>query len=353
MGDKMTTIKDVANEAGVSISTVSRILNFDETLSVGEDTRRRVLEVAEKLRYKKRNRHVPKGGKKIGIIQWHSDKEELTDLYYLQIQYGIENKASSLGAGVEKLTFDSVDKNRVKGLSGMIAVGKFDKTEVMSLKSYDLPLVFIGENYLTYDCDSIRSDFESPVRKIIDRFIDRGIQDIGMIAGKETTVTEKQGVRDPRVSTFDSYLAEKGLFNDAFVFQGPFGPDSGFELMNTAIKQLGDKLPHGFLIGSDSMAVGVLRALQQQNISVPDRVSLISFNDVAIAKYTSPALTTVHVHTELMGERAIEMLTDRIKEPKKVPELTVSCINTIMDGRLILTNLVSCRVIINIILRNG
>lgn len=71
------------------------------------------------------------------------------------------------------------------------------------------------------------------------------------------------------------------------------------------------------------MAVGVLRALQQQNISVPDRVSIISFNDVAIAKYTSPALTTVHVHTELMGERAIEMLDDRIKDPKKVPELTV------------------------------
>ncbi len=121
---------------------------------------------------KKRNRHVPKGGKKIGIIQWHSDKEELTDLYYLQIQYGIENKAASVGAGVEKLTFDSVDKNRVKTLSGMIAVGKFDKTEVQSLKSYGIPLVFIGENYLTYDCDSIRSDFESPVRKIIDRFID-------------------------------------------------------------------------------------------------------------------------------------------------------------------------------------
>ncbi len=144
-----------------------------------------------------------------------------------------------------------------------------------------------------------------------------------MIAGKETTVTEKQGVRDPRVSTFDAYLSEKGLLNDAFVFQGPFGPDSGFDLMNTAIKQLGDKLPHGFVIGSDSMAVGVLRALQQNHIKVPDRVSLISFNDVAIAKYTSPALTTVHVHTELMGERALEMLTDRIKDPKKVPELTV------------------------------
>ncbi len=60
-----------------------------------------------------------------------------------------------------------------------------------------------------------------------------------------------------------------------------------------------------FLIGSDSMAVGVLRALQQQHIKAPDRVSIISLQ-CAIAKYTSPALTTVHVHTELMGERQLK-----------------------------------------------
>lgn len=319
----MTTIKDVANEAGVSISTVSRILNFDDTLSVGEDTRRRVLEVAEKLQYKKRNKRQVKTGKQIAIVQWHTDKEELSDLYYLQIEYGIENKAASLGATVERVTYESIDKNRIKNFDGIIAVGKFDKTEVTELASYGLPVICIGENYLQYGMDCIRSDFESPVRKIVDRFIEKGINDIGMIAGKELTVTEKQGVRDPRVATFNQYLSEKGLYNSGFVFQGPFGPDSGFELMNKAIGELGDKLPHGFMIGSDSMAVGVLRALQQHNIKVPDRVSIISFNDVAIAKYTSPALTTVHVHTELMGERAIEMLLQRIKNPKKVPELTI------------------------------
>lgn len=319
----MTTIKDVANEAGVSISTVSRILNFDDTLSVGEDTRRRVLEVAEKLQYKKRNKRASKLGKQIVIVQWHTDKEELSDLYYLQIQYGIENKAASLGATIERVTYESIDKNRIKNFDGIIAVGKFDTTEVTKLKSYGLPVICIGENYLGYNLDCIRSDFETPVRKIIDRFIRNGIDDIGMIAGKELTVTEKQGVRDPRVATFNQYLKSKRLYNDKFVYQGPFGPESGFNLMTKAINELGATLPHGFVIGSDSMAVGVLRALQQHHIDVPNRVSLISFNDVAIAKYTSPALTTVHVHTELMGERAIEMLLERVKNPKKIPELII------------------------------
>lgn len=319
----MTTIKDVAKEAGVSISTVSRILNFDDTLSVGDGTRRRVLEVAERLQYKKRTKHTPKANQEIAVVQWHSDKEELNDLYYLQIQYGIENRAATLGTSIERITYESIDKNKMKKFSGVIVVGKFDKTEVTELQSYGLPLVFIGENYLAYGCDCVRSDFETPVMKIVDRFIDRGINDIGMIAGKEQTTTEKLGVRDPRVATFNSYLKQKGLYNEDFVFQGPFGPDSGYTLMTQAIQKLGKKLPHGFMIGSDSMAVGVLRALQQNKIDVPNRVSLISFNDVAIAKYTSPALTTVHVHTELMGERAIEMLDQRMKEPKKIPELTV------------------------------
>nr|WP_243674237.1 LacI family DNA-binding transcriptional regulator [Lentilactobacillus kisonensis] len=283
----MTTIKDVAKQAGVSISTVSRILNFDDTLSVGDDTRRRVLEVAEKLQYKKRAKHTTKVGKSIAVVQWHSDKEELNDLYYLQIQYGIENKAATLGTSIERVTYESIDKSKMKRFNGIIAVGKFDKTEVTALQSYGLPLVFIGENYLAYGCDSVRSDFETPVMKIVDRFIDRGIKDIGMIAGKEQTTTEKLGVRDPRVATFDSYLKQKGLYNPNFIFQGPFGPDSGYALMTKAIQKLGDKLPHGFMIGSDSMAVGVLRALQQNKIDVPSRVSLISFNDVAIAKYTS------------------------------------------------------------------
>lgn len=319
----MTTIKDVANEAGVSISTVSRILNFDDTLSVGEDTRRRVLEVAEKLQYKKRNKRTPKLGKQIAIVQWHTDKEELSDLYYLQIQYGIENKATSLGASIERITYESIDKSRIKNFDGIIAVGKFDRTEVTHLQSFGLPVVCIGENYLEYGLDCIRNDFETPVRKIIDRFIQNGIDDIGMIAGQELTVTEKQDVRDPRVATFNQYLTSKGLYNEKFVYQGAFGPESGFDLMSQAIADLGESLPHGFMIGSDSMAVGVLRALQQHHINVPKRVSIISFNDVAIAKYTSPALTTVHVHTELMGERAIEMLLDRVKDPKKVPELTI------------------------------
>ena len=71
------------------------------------------------------------------------------------------------------------------------------------------------------------------------------------------------------------------------------------------------------------MAIGALKALKQHHIKVPQRVSIVSFNDVALAKYADPALSTIHVYTEIMGERAFELLLDRIKNSKKIPESIV------------------------------
>lgn len=71
------------------------------------------------------------------------------------------------------------------------------------------------------------------------------------------------------------------------------------------------------------MAIGALKALKQHDIQVPDRVNIISFNDVAIAKYAYPALTTVHVYTEIMGERAFDLLREQIKNANKIPESVV------------------------------
>jgi LacI family transcriptional regulator len=319
----MTTIKDVADQAGVSTSTVSRILNFDDSLSVSEETRRNVLEVAEKLQYKKKVKKSDNTNAKIAIIQWHSPKEEMNDLYYLQIQYGIENKALSMGVSASTLSFEDLSSVHMTDYTGIVAIGKYDDAEINQLASYQLPLVFIGQNYLPYGFDSVQSDFISPISWIINHFIENGIKSIGLIAGQETTGTEHNFVYDPRAAAFKQELTKLNIYDERHVFQGSYGPDSGFALMDQAITSLGDELPYGFIVGSDSMAIGALKALKQHHIKVPQRVSIVSFNDVALAKYADPALSTIHVYTEIMGERAFELLLDRIKNSKKIPESIV------------------------------
>ena len=100
---------------------------------------------------------------------------------------------------------------------------------------------------------------------------------------------------------------------------GEFTPDSGYRLMRQAIEKLGERLPHAFIIANDTMAVGALRALNEADISVPQRVSVISFNDVAVAKFTTPPLSTVHAATDQMGQTAVELLQARLNDAKRVP----------------------------------
>ncbi len=103
----MATITDIATIAEVSISTVSRVLNYDPSLSVTEETKRKIFEAAEKLNYtkyknKQKQRELPvdvpkKHNKSIGIVQWRMDDEELENIYYMSIRLGLEKRAAKMG----------------------------------------------------------------------------------------------------------------------------------------------------------------------------------------------------------------------------------------------------------------
>ena len=128
------------------------------------------------------------------------------------------------------------------------------------------------------------------------------------MVGQEETADATPLQMDPRQRVFQQYLTEKGLYQDRFVTVGQFSTESGYQMMEQLIQALGDDLPTAFFMASDAIAVGALRSLQEHQIAVPDRVSLISFNDTSIAKYVFPALSTVTVYTEEMGKQAIQLL---------------------------------------------
>ncbi len=88
----MATIKDIAQLAGVSPATVSRVLNYDPELSVGLATKQKIFEAAERLNYTKHRKNAANAKQTLRLIQWYDDTEELEDLYYLSIRLGIEKK---------------------------------------------------------------------------------------------------------------------------------------------------------------------------------------------------------------------------------------------------------------------
>lgn len=320
----MATIKDIAEKAGVSIATVSRVLNYDATLSVTDQTRKKIFEAAEELSYKKR---APKKSTKyqIAIISWFTESEELEDLYYLSIRHGIENRCKQFEIDVDKYYFEDLEMEQLGEIQGLIAIGKFSSGQIERLSTYTNNLVFVDFNPDEDQYDSIIIDFEKATVKVLDYLIEKGHQQIGFIGGRESFTDQTGNIHDLREKTFESYMKEKELYEEKFVYRGKFKVNDGYQLMKQAITELGDQLPTAFFAANDLLAIGAIRALLESQIAVPDRVNIVGLNDISVSKYIFPSLTTLKVHTEIMGETAVDTLVERMdgrKIPKKI------CIST-------------------------
>ncbi|AEB30839.1 galactose operon transcriptional regulator, LacI family [Carnobacterium sp. 17-4] len=313
----MATIKDIAEQAGVSSATVSRVLNYDETLSVGDETKKRVFEVAEALEYTKYQKKKANKQGKLAIVQWYTEKEELDDLYYLSIRLGVEKRAEEMNYEIVRI-FQNTDFEMNSSIEGIIAIGKFSDSQVNKLTSWTENICFVDFDQLHHKLDSVVIDFEQAVNSVMDYFCTNDYKNIGLIAGQENFGDRSKPIIDKRTTIFENYMKQAGIYKENHVFTGSFNVASGQELMKKAIETLKDDLPDAFFISNDSMAIGCLRALQEAGISVPERVSLIGFNDISVAKYIYPTLSTVKVYTELMGETGFDLWLDKLTTERTV-----------------------------------
>ncbi|WP_067841858.1 LacI family DNA-binding transcriptional regulator [Amphibacillus sediminis] len=311
-----TTIKDIAEKAGVSIATVSRVLNYDSTLSVSEETKKKIFKIAEDLDYKKR-KHKTNTTRRIVFLHWGTESEELNDVYYMAIRVGIEERSEYHKIQLLKyLKQDYLDIP--ENIDGIIIVGHMADEPLKKLKLLTTNIVIIDPFYDVAGIDTVQIDFKKVTKRVLDHFIERGHEKIGFIGGYETFHGTAQPIQDKREKYYREHLSKKKLLNESYIFIDDFTADSGYTQMKNAIDTLKDDLPTAFFIGSDPIAIGALRALHEQNIKVPDRVSLISIDDISISKYVYPALSTVRIETELMGETAVDLIIDKLASERTV-----------------------------------
>jgi len=301
----MATIKDIAEKAGVSTATVSRVLNYDVTLSVSDATRNRVFEIAEELSYEKHNLRRSESNK-IALINWRTQEEELNDLYYMSIRLGIEQRCNQLKLNLVKFFRNSISELCKENFQGMILMGIYKEEEIVCFKDITPYMVFV--DCLLSDEDSfdyVVLDHERATKKVIDYFLTKGHTRIGYIGGNSASAY------DSRRSTFKVYLEEKKMLRDDYVYTGKFLVTDGYELMKKVILDHPNDLPTAFFVGNDSMAIGCLRALHEAQIDVPNQVNIVGMNDISISQYMSPSLSTVKIYTEQMGETAVDLLMER------------------------------------------
>ncbi len=316
-----TTLKDIANEVGVSLATVSRVLNYDQSLSVSDETRQRIFKVADDLNYSKNKSHANNTAvrKKLAIIQWYSESKEQDDLYYMSIRMGIERQGQAKQFEVSRI-FQN-DTGKVDGdVDAIIAVGKFSPQQVESMSDLSDKIVFVDDDQFSAGFDSVLTDFKLSVEHVVDYFWNRGIEDIGIIHGTERTTDQAIEVKDQRMFSYRAAMESRNAYNPKWVFQGDYTSQSGYRMMKEAIDKLGDDLPHAFFVANDPMAAGAIKALQAAKISVPDRVKIFSFNNTSLATFVYPELSSVNVETELMGETAVNLIVSQLQTGRKIPQ---------------------------------
>ncbi|MEK4443372.1 LacI family DNA-binding transcriptional regulator [Niallia sp. FSL K6-0077] len=327
----MATITDIAEKAGVSISTVSRVLNQDKNLSVTEDTKRKIFEIAEELNYtkykqkKKKNTEQKAKQKSIAIIQWRIGEQELDDIYYMSIRIGAERKAQELGYYLMKYS-DLNDS--LSNVDGVLCIGKFDKITIDKILSKNDNVVFVGTNFPLNNFDTVNSDFSYAAELALQHLLELGHKKIAFIGAEESNnLYGYRTFRTPVTNTYIDMMKHLGYYDEKYFFVATntyLSAETGTDLARQALAKWGGNLPTAILAGNDAMAIGIMNVLTANNIKIPADISIIGINDLAFSQYTNPPLSTVRIFTEEMGEIGMETLNQRISAPK-------------IDRRIILT----------------
>ena len=314
----MATIKEIAEIVGVSSAAVSRVLNYDEGISVSEETREAIFATAEKIGYKKKVIY-PKI-ENVALLYFTDNEDELEDVFYRGVREEVIKQAKKMNIRLQ--IYDRRDGMSVipRDLNAFIAVGWLTRKEINQLYKICPRGVFIGTSPDEKLFDAVRPNMDSFVTQMVDYFVEKGHKKIGFIGGSDRNIDTGKPSMDILEWSFRQSVAYYHCLEEEYILiSEKFTVDEGYRMGKELLKK--SSLPTALCIASDTLAVGVLQALNEKGIQVPEQMALFSINDVNIAKYLSPPLTTIHIDIPCICETALDLLRNRVLYGGKVTKL--------------------------------
>jgi len=310
----MATIKEIAEKVGVSPAAVSRVLNYDEGISVSDETRKAIFDTAKELGYKKKE--IYPTIRNVAFLYWITEEEELEDVYYKDLYKEIKSYAKKVSVHLVVISKDEGIKAINKDITAFIALGWFSKKEIDALYKKCKNGVFVNSHPDEKHFDSVCPNTDSFVTQMVDYFYEKGHRRIGFVGMADRDINTGNAVMDIREWSFrQSMIYYKILDEDIIYITEHTTVNSGYKI-GKKIALLKNR-PTALVVGSDTLAIGLLQALNEDNIDVPDNIAVFSINDVSVAEYVSPPLTSFHIDIPVIAETAISLLRERVITKRK------------------------------------
>jgi DNA-binding LacI/PurR family transcriptional regulator len=321
---KSVTSRQVAKQAGVSQTTVSFVLNNVEWAKVSEETRQRVLKAARELGYvpDAAARSLAAGhSSNIGLILLQSHKQMILHQFVSNVIMGINQVIQPKGFRLllEVVSDDSppdilTDLARGKEVAGMIVDIIYPTPQIAKLKALaaeGLPIVLLSQPIDGFY--AVVGDHLTGVEQAVSHLATLGHRRIACITYGPLTY---EFCAAHRLKAYRETLGKLGLVYDENLIRvvGNYDPQSGYQAMLSLLDV--EPRPTALFAMNDVMAFGAMAAIQESGLCVPQDIAVVGFDDIPLARYTTPALTTIHAPDTEQGIVASEMIMNLIEGRK-------------------------------------
>lgn len=336
MVSKRATSFDVARLAGVSRTTVSFVLNNIPGVSISESTRQRVMDAAVQLNY-----HPDAAGRKLargrsntlGLVINQSAEQVFTDAFLIQVVLGVEQIAAQNGfhvllkpiePGTENAYTRLIYENLVDGI--ILSGPREDDEEIVKLHQDGVPIILQGQ-LPNSSIPFVDINAVDGARSVGDHLISLGHKRIGLITNASLNYTSAR----QRCDGFCLALQNAGITVDPqLIKEGNYTPASGYEAMQNLLSHSPDMT--AVFVASDVVAMGAIQAIKQAGLRIPQDIAVAGFDDILLARYFDPPLTTVSLPAFGLGwaagERLIHLIQGIPLEQEKL----------FLDSKLIIRN---------------
>ncbi|MGD6804510.1 LacI family transcriptional regulator [Rossellomorea vietnamensis] len=327
------TIRDIAKMAGVSPATVSKIMNNYGGIS--EATRQKVYKIIEETKYQPTFSAKSLATKKsnlIGLVYAGKINVDFTHPFFNEVINSFKKAVGTLGYDILLFSNEKIYQGESKYLERcrhfhvdgcLIIAGDEIEEEVEEITKSDIPCIGIDLKLDGPRSSYIMTDNTKIGLKVVEHLYLNQTRKVGYIGGKTDSL-----IASIRNGGFMEGMAQFGLpIREEWIRYGDFFEESGYRSMKEILQA--EELPEAVFAASDMMALGALKAIKEEGLSVPNDIQLIGCDDIESCRYTDPPLTTVKQDKQKLGKLAAYMLNDLIQDnqdiqPVKVdPELVI------------------------------